>query len=61
MYTKSISGLAECYYLAIPFFRNTVLGDLVYSGIFFGVYNLIGVQELLLNSAPRAALAQKHG
>jgi hypothetical protein len=53
MYAKSISGLAECYYLAIPFFRNTILGDLVYSGVFFGVYGL------LLNSAHRVVLAQK--
>lgn len=55
MYAKSLTGLGECYLLAIPFFRNTVLGDLFYSGSFFGVYNL------LLNISPRAALAQKRG
>ncbi len=55
MYPKSLNGLMECYLLAVPFFRNTVLGDLFYSGAFFGVYGL------LLNSAPRVALAQKRG
>jgi len=53
MYLKSLTGLAECYLMAIPFFRNTILGDLVYTGAFFGVYNL------LLNISPRVALAQK--
>ena len=55
MYLKNLTGLTECYLLAIPFFRNTILGDLFYSGAFFGVYNL------LLNSVPRVALAQKRG
>jgi hypothetical protein len=47
MYPKSISGLMECYLLAIPFFRNTILGDLFYSGAFFGGYKFI--QNLLKN------------
>ncbi|HUC94919.1 MAG TPA: DUF6580 family putative transport protein [Candidatus Saccharimonadales bacterium] len=41
MYAKSVSGLAECYYLAIPFFRNTLLGDLMYTTVFFGSYELL--------------------
>jgi hypothetical protein len=41
MYLKNLTGLAECYLLAIPFFRNTVLGDLFYSGVFFGSYELL--------------------
>lgn len=40
MYAKTSVGLAECYVLAIPFFRNTILGDLFYSGMFFGGYEL---------------------
>ncbi|NTU47327.1 hypothetical protein HGA88_06935 [Candidatus Roizmanbacteria bacterium] len=35
LYMKNFSGLVECYYYALPFFRNTVLSDLFYSGIFF--------------------------
>ncbi|OGM76066.1 hypothetical protein A2208_02580 [Candidatus Woesebacteria bacterium RIFOXYA1_FULL_43_16] len=53
MYPKSVTGLMQSYFFAIPFFRNSVLGDLFYSGVFFGIYNL------LLNSSPRVALAQK--
>lgn len=29
-YPKTISGLMECYTLAIPFFRNALMGDLFY-------------------------------
>lgn len=39
-YEKTLSGLLRSYTLAIPFFRNAVLGDLVYTLSFFGVYEL---------------------
>jgi hypothetical protein len=38
MYPKTAVGLGEAYFLAIPFFRNTLFGDLFYSGVFFGGY-----------------------
>ena len=41
LYTRDISGLIQSYVMAIPFFRNTLLGDLFFVGIFFGVYELI--------------------
>jgi hypothetical protein len=41
MYPKTVFGLGEAYYLAIPFFRNTILGDFFYTGAFFGSYKLI--------------------
>ena len=34
-YPKTFNGLIQCYTMAIPFFRNTVLGDLFYSFFFF--------------------------
>lgn len=37
-YDKSILGLIEAYTLAIPFFRNTIVGDLVYTGTLFAVF-----------------------
>lgn len=40
-YTKDAAGLLKCFWLALPFFRNTLLGDLFYAGIFFGSYVLI--------------------
>lgn len=39
MYPMTLVGLIECYYMALPFFRNTLLGDLFYSGMLFGVYS----------------------
>jgi hypothetical protein len=38
MYPASIGGLIDCYVAALPFFRNTVLGDLAYAGLMFGAY-----------------------
>tara|TARA_B100001059_G_scaffold236819_1_gene290938 strand:+ start:32431 stop:32913 length:483 start_codon:yes stop_codon:yes gene_type:complete len=32
-YPISVEGLAQCYTLALPFFFNTVLGDLVYGAL----------------------------
>ncbi len=40
MYPKDISGLTACYIAGIPFFKNTLLGDLVYSAILFGAFEL---------------------
>ena len=34
MYETSLSGLISCYYLAIPFFYNTVLSTILYSILF---------------------------
>jgi hypothetical protein len=40
-YTTTLNGLIECYTMAIPFFRNTVAGDLIYVGVMFGIYELV--------------------
>lgn len=40
-YEKTWEGLIKCYFLALPFFRNTVFGDLFYVGAFFGAYELV--------------------
>ncbi len=39
-YPKTLSGLMQSYTMGLPFFRNTVLGDLCYTGVFFGAYEL---------------------
>ncbi len=41
-YPRTPAGLAECFTLAIPFFKNTVAGDLLYAGLFFGPGALAG-------------------
>ncbi|MBN1118071.1 MAG: hypothetical protein JXA77_12745 [Bacteroidales bacterium] len=38
MYPKNFSGLIACYAAGIPFFKNTLMGDLVYTGVLFGVF-----------------------
>lgn len=38
LYTRTLEGLAQCYVNALPFFRNTLAGDLVYVGLLFGAY-----------------------
>ena len=41
MYEKTLEGLVLCYTMAIPFFQNTVTGDLIWSGVIFGTYFLL--------------------
>lgn len=55
IYPKTISGLAESYFYAIPFFRNTILGDLFFNGAFFGGY------ELFFSFRPLLSLRAKSG
>ena len=40
MYPKTLAGLGACYLAGIPFFKNTVLGDLVYSAALFGLFEV---------------------
>jgi hypothetical protein len=40
-YPHNFSGLANCFVLALPFFRNTLAGDLFYTGALFGAYGLV--------------------
>jgi len=42
-YAKTISGIVQCYVMALPFFRNTLLGNIFYAGAFFGSYEIIRV------------------
>ncbi|HPI37752.1 MAG TPA: hypothetical protein PK397_07395 [Ignavibacteriaceae bacterium] len=44
LYPMNFSGLVTCYTAAIPFFHNTLIGDLVYSGALFGLYALAKVK-----------------
>jgi hypothetical protein len=41
MYERTLSGLATCYTMAIPFFRNTLASTLVSTGALFGLYYLV--------------------
>ncbi len=39
-YPRTLGGLAACYVAAIPFFQNSVAGDLFYSALLFGGFSL---------------------
>ncbi|MGB3023595.1 MAG: DUF6580 family putative transport protein [Candidatus Saccharimonadales bacterium] len=38
MYQMTFEGLMQCYINALPFYRNMLAGDLLYSGVIFGLY-----------------------
>ena len=40
MYPRTASGLLQCYAAALPFYRNGLIGDLLYTGAFFSLYAL---------------------
>ena len=40
-YPLTWDGLATCYVMAIPFFGNTVMGDLFYVALLFGTYEMV--------------------
>jgi hypothetical protein len=56
MYPHTAAGLAACYVAAIPFFQNTLAGDLFYATLLFGGFR---IAELLMPQicAPRARTA----
>ena len=36
-YEHSLAGLIKCFTLAIPFYRNTLIGDIVFTAAIFGI------------------------
>ncbi len=47
-YTRDLAGLIKCYTLAIPFFKNMVAGNLIYSAILFGGFELAKTRFAIL-------------
>src|SRR5574341_1179867 len=39
-YPKDLAGLIQCYILALPFLKNTLASNLLYSAVLFGGYEL---------------------
>jgi hypothetical protein len=37
-YSRDLSGILESYVAAIPFFRNTLVGDMFFTGVIFGTH-----------------------
>lgn len=57
LYPKTMAGQLEAYAMALPFFRNTLMGDLFYTGVFFGSYEFI--KMLVVKRAFAITKAQK--
>lgn len=56
MYPPTLSGLAACYVAAIPFFQNTLAGDLFFTAVLFGGFALFERRLPALRAqAPQAA------
>jgi len=55
-YPRSLAGLEACYVAAIPFFQNTVAGDLFYATLLFGGFKLLELMvPQLRGGQPQAA------
>ena len=50
LYPPTLAGLAACFLAAIPFFQNTLAGDLFFSALLFGGFALIEQRLPLLRS-----------
>ena len=48
-YTLTLEGLLTCFTLAIPFFGNTITGDLVYTAVLF--YGFSAIKNTYLKTA----------
>jgi len=51
-YPRTWTGLEACYVAAIPFFQNTIAGDLFYSTLLFGGFRLAELLIPQLRAAP---------
>lgn len=49
IYPKNWQGLTAAYTAGLPFFKNTMLGDICYSGLLFGAYFAITKNKLAKN------------
>ena len=59
LYPHTLEGLVACYTAAIPFFRNTLLGDAVYSTALFGGFALAERLLPVLRDLPAVPTPQK--
>jgi hypothetical protein len=48
LYQKTIAGLIACYVTAIPFFKNALYGDALYTALLFGGFAVLESQFFLL-------------
>jgi len=54
MYAHTPAGLFNCYLMALPFFRGTLMGDLFYTAVLFGSFESV---TAWFRSSPRSVVA----
>ena len=59
LYPRTLEGLVACYVAGIPFFRNTLAGDLLYAAVLFGGLAVAERRFPVLREQSRPAVA--HG
>jgi hypothetical protein len=52
LYPATAEGLTACYVAALPFFRNSLLGDFTYSAVLFGAWALAEARLPSLRPTP---------
>jgi hypothetical protein len=55
MYPKTLAGLMTCYAAAIPFFQNSLAGDLFFTAILFGGFAIAERAIPMLRESPALA------
>ncbi len=56
LYPHTTLGVIASYLAAIPFFRNAIVGDLIYSTILFGCYQLFAAKIIAASRTMQASL-----
>ena len=56
-YPPTVTGLIQCYAAGVPFFRNTLAGDLFYVAAMFGLYELVKKMIPSLTTEPQRSEA----
>lgn len=41
LYSKTLAGLSDCYIAALPFLRNSLVGDMAWGLVIWGVFSLV--------------------
>ena len=56
LYPHTGAGLAYCYLVAIPFFRNSLIGDMAFTALLFGGFALLEMRLPFLREESQAAV-----
>jgi hypothetical protein len=58
-YGYTPAGLLQCYQMAVPFYRGTLIGDLLFAGFLFGTHSVL-VRAMGARPIPSQPLPEAH-